>query len=311
MSTFEKCQMNKKCWMVSLTVLCAAIDFSSMFHCLEWRGDDVIREGFPDKFVVTAFGRDLQGLTCSASFEHLPSFLVRLKGSDQGLHAALDAITEIFGDSVHESSGIVSGKPFTGWQDETSDFMRLVFTTRRAMKKAGAVFRNEVLFGPSLWRCPPRFSLTRRTYDTYELDADCVLEALTARGIPTTGWVSFRKSPVSHPLSFGSRCDLHFEETPTVVPEDETPARSAPHVVATFDIETMSSRSTWEDNIFPDATVKDDVVTMIVTYFSKFGENTPYDAHALVLLGPGGVAPDVGEVSVRRTVFVPFRRVSH
>ena len=266
------------------------------FQVLEWHGDDVQRDGFDDKFVVTAFGRDLQGRTCSASFEHLPSFLVRLKAGDGGLTAALDAISEIFTESVHQSSGVVSGKPFTKWQDETSDFLRLTFTNRKAMKQAGAVFRNETLFGRSLFRCPPHFSLARRNYDTYELDADQLLEALVTRGIATTGWVSATTPPVSNPSAYRSLCELHYECVPVPLRDEDVPERSAPHVVATFDIEVYSSLSTELDQVFPSADVSGDAVTMIVTYFNKFGENTPYDAHALVLLGPGGAAPDVETV---------------
>ena len=90
------------------------------------------------------------------------------------------------------------------------------------------------------------------------------------------------------------RC--HFQCVPIPLADADIPERSAPHVVATFDIETFSSRSTRDNNIFPDATVNEDVVTMIVTYFNQFGETTPYDALALVLIGPGGVAPKVKTV---------------
>jgi hypothetical protein len=264
------------------------------FHILEWVAEDRTAEDEPDRFVVTGFGRNLLGQTCSVSFEHLPTFLVR--SDDRNLDGVLRAVTEIFGDSVHESTAIVYGKPFTKWQDHTEPFLRLVFTSKRIARYAADLFRKPDLRGASIYKCAAWFVKARLQYQTYEADADQLLEALTTRGIPTTGWVNAPAPPVRNPSACRSRCELHYEGVPVPLADEDVPSRSAPHIIATFDIETMSSRSTWQDQIFPDATVKDDVVTMIVTYFNKFGENTPYDAHALVLLGPGGVAPDVTTV---------------
>jgi DNA polymerase elongation subunit (family B) len=144
----------------------------------------------------------------------------------------------------------------------------------------------------------PNWLVKRRLldYDTYECDAEAVLEALATCGIPTTGWVIASVPPVKNPAGYGSQCDCHFQCVPIPLADADIPEHSAPHVVATFDIETYSSRSTKDNNIFPDATVNEDVVTMIVTYFNRFGETTPYDALALVLIGPGGVAPKVKTV---------------
>jgi hypothetical protein len=264
------------------------------FHVLEWHAEDLKREGELDIFVVTGFGRNLLGQTCSVSFEHLPSFLLR--SNERSLDGVYGAVSEIFGASLHETTGIVNGKPFTKWQENPEPFLRLVFTNKRTARYAADLFRKPELRGRSSYACPAWFVKARLQYQTYEADADQLLEALVTRGIPTTGWVNVTTPPVKNPSAYRSRCELHYEGVPVPVEDDDVPECSAPHVVATFDIETMSSRSTWEDNIFPDATVKEDVVTMIVTYFNKFGENTPYDAHALVLLGPGGAAPDVETV---------------
>ena len=262
----------------------------SIFHVLEWSSEDVSLEGYPGRFVVTCFGRDLQGRTCSASFDHLPRFLVR---SEKGRSAstALEAVFEIFGENVHETSAVVYGKPFTGWQEEDSEFALLVFRNRRTFRQAGELFRKPTLSGRCLWRCPSHFSTTRLEYDTYELDADCLLQALTSRGIPPTGWVRVESDKVLSPHAMRSRCDVHYEEVPTAIADEDVPEISPPHVVATFDIEVFSSRSTWEDQIFPDAAVRDDVVTQIVVFFSRFGEKLPYAGTALVLLNGGPPPP--------------------
>lgn len=266
----------------------------SIFHVLEWSARDVKREHDEKRFVVTCYGRDERGRTCSASFEHLPEFLVR---SEKGHSAttALNAVAEIFGDDLHHSSGVTRGKPFTGWRDEPVEFARLVFRNRSAFRQAGELFRNFKLEGKALWKCPGYFTFTRLHYDTYELDADCVLQALTRRNIPTSGWVRVKGPPAVSPEAMGSRCAVHFEEAPEAIPDEKTPQISPPHVIATFDIEVYSSRSTWEDQVFPKASVKEDAVTQIVVFFSKFGEKLPYAAYALTLMN-GGQPPPLHKV---------------
>jgi len=256
------------------------------FHVLEWSAEDRFSETEGDRFVVTAFGRDVEGSTCSASFVHMPTFLVRLEGAD--LSAVLDAVVAVCGDEVHDSSGVVWGKPFTGWIDEPVAFLRLFFLTKRAMRNAGKLFKNEILVGRALWRCPSWFTATRLTVITYELESDSLLQALHSRGIPTTGWVRADVAPTVNPRARGSCCDLHFETTPAPLTDKERPEANAPHVVATFDIECFSSRSVWEDQIFPEATFPGDCVTQVVFYLNRFGEKTPFDAEALVLLAKPG-----------------------
>ena len=266
---------------------------SEPIHIIEWHGEDRFVEDEPGRFVIIGFGRNACGQTCSVSFDHLPSFLVR--SAEHSLEGVLRAVTEIFGEDVHESSGTVHGKPFTKWQDHTEPFMRLVFTSKRAARYAAELFREPTLKGRAMIHCPPWFLKARLQYETYEADADPLLEALTTRGIPTTGWVTC-DGQVKNPTAHQSRCEMHFTGAPVPLHDDDVPEQSAPHIIATFDIEVFSSRSTWEDSIFPDANIPGDVVTQIVTFFSKFGESEPCDAIALVLLGPGGKAPDINTV---------------
>jgi len=258
------------------------------FHVLEWHAADKSADDEPTTFVVTGFGRNLLGQTVSVSFEHLPSFMVR--SNSRSLDGVYGAICEIFDTNVHESSTIVYGKPFTKWQDHAEPFLRLVFTNRRTARYAADLFRKPELRGRSSYACPPWFVKARLQYQTYEADADQLLEALVTRNIPTTGWVNATTLPVD-PSAYRSQCQLHYECVPVPLPDDDVPEQSAPHVVACFDIEVFSSLSTELDQVFPSADVSGDAVTMIVTFFSKFGESKPFDAVAHVLLGPGGEAP--------------------
>ena len=267
------------------------------FHVLEWLGEDRYGDNQPSRFVVTGFGRDLDGKTCSVSFEHKPSFLVRSADRHEPgvLDGVLNAVSDMFGDKVHPSSGLVSGKPFTKWQDHEEPFLRLFFDSKQTARDAADLFRKPDLQGRHSRECPSWFVKARLQFETYEADADSTLEALAARGIPTTGWVSANTRAVYNPAGYKSQCQLHFQCVPVPLADEEVPERSAPHVVATFDIECFASESQWEDQLFPEALVNGDVVTQIVTFFNRFGEK-PYDALALVLLGPGGVAPDVKTV---------------
>jgi len=215
---------------------------SNPIHILEWTGEDRFEEDEDDRFVVTGFGRNSCGQTCSVSFDHLPSFLVR--SDERSLDGVLRAVVEIYGDNVHQSSAIVHGKPFTKWQEHEEPFMRLVFTSQRTARYAAALFRKPELQGRAMVNCPPWFLKTRLLYQTYEADADQLLEALTTRGIPTTGWVTC-DGRVKNPAAHRSRCDLHFQGPPVPLPDEDVPERSANHIIATFDIEVFSSRSTW------------------------------------------------------------------
>ena len=287
----------------------------SPFHVLEWTGRDVRdSDDDPGRFVVTGYGRDVEGRARSASFEHYPSFLVRPRdGRADRLNGARAAIFEMFPNDVHSTdTKIVHGKPYTGWRENDVPFLRVAFRTRSAMRRAGDVFRRPKLNGKTLEAVPAWFARARLAFETYELDADQIVQALTSRGVPPTGWLKRGLPPPLNPPSSDSgsrskkidppRDDGGFKggDSPLCrlrpLREDEVPDAAPKHVIATFDIECLSSRSTWEDQIFPDATVEGDVVTQVCTFFSRLGEPVPFAGEALVLVPPGGETP-------RRTTF--------
>lgn len=69
---------------------------------------------------------------------------------------------------------------------------------------------------------------------------------------------------------------IRYEGIPACVSEEDIPDAPPKHVIATFDIECLSSRSTWEHQIFPDAKVEGDVITQVCTFFSRMGESAPF-----------------------------------
>ena len=154
-----------------------------------------------------------------------------------------------------------------------------MFYTRRDMRRVGDLFRKRKMDPAMEEDCPDWFRKGRFVFETYELDADPVLQALTSLGVPPTGWVSCPVGPVRR--NFKTRCAVHYECTPTALQDADAPQACAPHVAATFDIEAFSSRSTWTEQIFPDAEVAGDAVTQICTFFSRFGESKPYHAESL------------------------------
>jgi DNA polymerase delta subunit 1 len=262
------------------------------FHVLEWRGEDSFERHGPGSFDITGFGRDARGITTSVRFAHLPSFLVRPKARGTACGARLNrvllAIRDTVGDNLHHTSGIVRGKPFTGWQDQDEPFLRLVFCTKSKMRAVGGMFRDAAVHPRLQSDCPDWFHRERLGYETFELDSDPLLQALTSLGIPPTGWVRADSAACTWRAT---RCDVHYNAVPVALSDEEAPKTCAPHVVATFDIEALSSRSAWKEQCFPDATVQEDAVTQICTFFSRFGASAPYDAESLVLLPAGGEAP--------------------
>jgi hypothetical protein len=153
----------------------------------------------------------------------------------------------MFEEELHPDIGIVSGKPFTGWQEHDEPFLRVAFHTRGSMRRAGDLFRRRKLGGKMFDACPAWFARARLAFETYELDADLVVHALTSRGVPPTGWV---RAPGRGRVDRKGGCEVEYEGVPVPVPDDEVPDAAPPHVIATFDIECLSSRSTWEDQIF-------------------------------------------------------------
>ena len=296
---------------------------SSPFHVLEWTGRDVREtDDDPGRFVVTGYGRDVDGRTCSASFEHAPSFLVRPRdGRAERLKGARAAVFEMFPDDVRaDDTNIVLGKPYTGWREDDVPFLRLTFRTRSAMRRAGDVFRRAKLKGKALDAVPAWFARARLAFETYELDADQIVQALTSRGIPQTGWLRRGLRPLKPPSSASGSNSNDASEADDgglrglcplrplrPLPEDEVPDAAPPHVVATFDIECLSSRSTWNDQIFPDATIEGDVITQVCTFFSRMGDSVPFAGEALVLVPRGGETPTrttfESVVDVRATYF--------
>ena len=284
---------------------------STPFHVLEWRGEDTF-DGAHGTFCVTGFGRDLDGKTTSVRFTHLPTFLVRAKRPDPAesenrargkLRGVREAVLDMLGEKLHPSSAVVKGKPYTGWQSHEDLFLRLVFYTRRDMRRVGDLFRKRKMDPAMEEDCPDWFLKGRFVFETYELDADPVLQALTSLGVPPTGWVSCPVGPVRR--NFKTRCAVHYECTPTAMKDADAPQACAPHVAATFDIEAFSSRSTWTEQIFPDAEVAGDAVTQICTFFSRFGESKPYHAESLVLLK--GACPEPARSTVESLVPVHLR----
>ena len=177
---------------------------SSPFHVLEWTGRDVRdTDDDPGRFLVTGYGRDVEGRTRSASFEHRPSFLVRPRdGRAERLNGARAAILEMFPDDVDPNdTKIVRGKPYTGWQRDDVPFLRLTFRTRSAMRRAGDVFRRPRLKGKLSDLVPAWFARARLAFETYELDADQIVQALTSRGVPPTGWLKRGLPPPLKPPS--------------------------------------------------------------------------------------------------------------
>lgn len=284
---------------------------SNPFHVLEWRGEDTF-DGAHGTFCVTGFGRDLDNKTTSVRFTHLPSFLVRAKRPDPGenenrakgkLRNVREAVLDMLGEKLHPSSTVVKGKPYTGWQSHEDLFLRLVFHTRRDMRRVGELFRKRKMDPAMEEDCPDWFRKGRFVFETYELDADPVLQALTKLGVPPTGWVTCSVGPMGR--NFKTRCAVHYECTPTALQDADAPQACAPHVAATFDIEAFSSRSTWTEQIFPDAEVAGDAVTQICTFFSRFGESEPYYAESLVLLK--GACPEPARSIVESLVPVNLR----
>ena len=232
---------------------------------LNWSDEDVETLDDTLDYTVSIWGVTKAGeLVCVRTHER-PFFYVRARDipgvSETEVAAWCKRMLQTFG-GFHQVK-LVEGKPFTGYQESTETFVKLVFNSQKGMRYASKAIRTTGVSACSIAPTP-----------TYETHVPPILRAMHRYGVNSTGWCTVKGTPCSDKTTLA---DVEFED-PEVAPLESDDL--APAVVATFDIEVYSSKSTREDPVFPSALNEEDV---IVTVYSTVDNPEPFYEHVLTL----------------------------
>jgi len=179
------------------------------FCVLEWHADDQTSKTHLDKFVVAGYGYNTIGLSCSISFVHLPSFLVR--PDDRKLNGDIDHVfrtmVSVIGrgsEGIHKTSSIAKG-----------GFVRLVFSSKRAAHNASLLFTDRGEYRPP-----------RLPYQISWWEDDLLGQALRTSGISLDSWMVPMGPPVKDTSVFKSHGGLHFNglDGVRVLTDDDAPS---------------------------------------------------------------------------------------
>ena len=226
------------------------------------------------RYDVYIFGKTASGTSVCVRTAFTPYFFIELKGTSihevrQKIGSKLFVMNEATGADDEDgkryvdvtshliSCELVERKKFMGFtNDEIFKFARLVFSTKRAMRRAVSLAHKEGM-------------------NVYESEITPILRLLHVRDIESVGWIEVRDYTALVGYSKETTCKIEVTCSWRVIDRaTEPPCPVAPLVIASFDIECAS-----EDGSFPDPKRKGDVVFQIATTFQRFGDAQPYLRH--------------------------------
>jgi DNA polymerase delta subunit 1 len=245
------------------------------FQVTGWHDDDVALPGeAASSYRVFMFGTDAEGRTCCAHLAFRPFFYLRLDHRGDAYAQQLRAALHARMRGGTERFAVVERRPFMFYHARACNFARLTFRTLKAFRVAHYLLREGFDHGG--------FRYAPGELDVYEYNVPPLIRAMHTMGVRSTGWCRAEIYADGEPEEPLSTCD---RETQLRAAEDARPIEreTAPIVMATFDIEVFSAASTRDDSVFPDFRQPDDVVTQVVTMFSRIGEDRPWRVHAAVL----------------------------
>lgn len=244
------------------------------FQPVCWKARDVEdTESDSREYVIDIFGKTLNGQSVCLHVPFCPYFFAEYAGAGTVRSFATDLKIDLQKDSEHGQDvldvSIVRRKRFYGFtNDREFDFVRLVFRSMAACRKAQKILGK------------------RRGVTLYESNVDPVLRLLHVCDLESAGWISV--SPWVPVENKQTACD--HEGRARSYKDLQRVARDlvAPLVIASFDIECVSS-----DGSFPNPNDPESRVIMIATCFQRYGEQSPYARHVVCLGHTNAVGPNV------------------
>jgi DNA polymerase delta subunit 1 len=245
------------------------------FQPVCWKARDVSvkdSENDAQEYVIDVFGKTQDGRSVCLHVPFCPYFFVEYAGPGNVRSFAEDLRVDLQRDAEHGQDvmdvSVVRRKKFYGFtNDQSFEFVRLVFRTLAATRKA------------------QRFLSKRRGVFLYESNVDPVLRLLHVCDMESAGWIGV--SPWTPVQSKETVCDLEGRARSYKDLRRVDKDLIAPLVIASFDIECVSA-----DGSFPNPNDPGSKVIMIATCFQRYGEPEPFERHVVCLgdtkpVGPG------------------------
>lgn len=218
-----------------------------VFQVLNWVAVDVAAGELSDDeeedatndeafYHIKMFGVDARGKSVSvtvASFE--PHFYIKLKTrlSIRQVDAFVETVKKRLPYVGSIDATLIAKKDFWGFTNgKVFPFLRLTFKSEKSMKSVA-----RLLTSPKPFLVP---GVAQRVYPLYESNISPMLRFAHIRDIPSVGWIritNYRKATVLE-----SRCNIDIQtHWKNVHPYDGKEDIIAPFLIASFDIECMSS----------------------------------------------------------------------
>jgi len=263
-----------------------------IFNVLDWHDfDEIIKDDetesssdsetnnkYPDiekKYIIKTFGRTQNGESVYLKIEKFPPhFYILLPDSwsldQKNLEAKCEHLVKIIRnknqsfETTLEKYEIVRRKKLYGFcANKKFDFLRIVFTNRKAMTDAVRIFDNKLLmFSSSNNKLNIKDKFIK--FDVYESNIDPYIRFMHIQNILSCGWIKIDRSKLRDNFE-PNICDHSytvdwFDVHPTNI------TQLAPFKICSFDLECKSG-----DGTFPQATRIEDKIIQIGMTFSNYG----------------------------------------
>lgn len=261
-----------------------------------------------DRFFIRIFGKTREGQSVCIKTAFTPHFFIEIKpgqSKEAILYKIKDKLSKTFNRDAEEDdednpqyinlrshlvdTSTVERMKYWGFENhQKKKFVRLVFTTEKAMQRASWI-------------------ADKAGYMRYEANIAPVLRFMHVRNLQSTGWVRVPAGWRRTSNKFQqTTCDIEGTCAYTTIdPLPEMSGSSAPFVLASWDIEAMSSTGG-----FPNPSLREDVVFQVATTFQRYGASEPHLKH-LINLGTCDPIHGVELVCVQREadIFTEFVKV--
>ena len=226
------------------------------------------------KYVIKAFGRTEDFKSVYIRIENFPPHFYVLIPETwvDNLDAKINHLVQILKsknnmlDKTLLKAEIVKRKKLYGFNaGKKFNFMRLVFTNKKAMLDCSWIFNNKIqLFSSS----NNKLGITERfiKFDIYESNIDPYIRFMHIQNLQSTGWIKILHQDLNSNPELNT-CDLSYTVDWTKV-QSINLTQIAPFYICSFDLECRSI-----DGSFPQAIRDNDQIIQIGMTFNKYGSS--------------------------------------
>ena len=210
------------------------------FQTLSWFAKDVEDDEDENekRYAIKVFGMDEDGRKIGLTIKGFqPFFYIKIKepwANDQSITKIMNHIRSSFKSPEHFSINLVKRKDFWGFTNKTEfSFLRLKFMSHAFMKRVVTILGKPCTISG--------LNITPYKFDIYESNIEPYIRFLHVKKIQPTGWISISKSDCKPTNILESINEIDLECNWKSIHNNSLMKKTAPFVVASFDIECTSS----------------------------------------------------------------------